>query len=89
MSNQIRRSPADSSIRTEYIPLVGPFYNKLTTRQLEVALCVIAGDSNKQIAHQLGISTSTVADHVGRLLIVAGVRSRSLIGPLANQRVLD
>ncbi len=41
---------------------------RLKTRALEVLLCVLAGDSNAQIADRLDISVSTVKYHLSRLV---------------------
>ena len=38
--------------------------SRLKTRALEVLVCVMAGDSNVQIAERLGLSVSTVKYHL-------------------------
>jgi two-component system, NarL family, nitrate/nitrite response regulator NarL len=49
----------------------------LTNRQREVAASILAGRSNKAIAHELGIQLSTVKDHVHAILDRTGARSRA------------
>lgn len=39
----------------------------ITSREHEVLLLLAAGHSNKQIAHQLGLSPNTVKTHIARL----------------------
>lgn len=48
----------------------------LTARQRQVALLVIDGLSNRQIASQLGISIATVKDHVHAILVRLNLPSR-------------
>ena len=56
--------------------------NDLTERELEVALAVAAGMSNKQAAAALFLSVKTVEFHLGRVYDKLGVRSRT---QLANR----
>jgi DNA-binding NarL/FixJ family response regulator len=42
--------------------------DSLSTRTLEVAYCVLAGDSNAEIARFLGISISTVKYHLAKIV---------------------
>jgi HD-GYP domain-containing protein (c-di-GMP phosphodiesterase class II) len=49
----------------------------LTERELEVLLVLVRGQSNQQIAHDLGISAKTVGHHVQHVYQKAGVRSRA------------
>lgn len=51
-------------------------YPDLTPRQCEVFDGMIRGNSDKQIARDLGISESTVKTHVRSILSVVGVRRR-------------
>jgi len=48
----------------------------LTPRQKEIAGCVLAGMPNKQIAHALGLSESSVKVHVYSMYKKTGARSR-------------
>lgn len=47
----------------------------LTPREAEVMDAVVAGDLNKQIAHDLGLSEKTVKVHRARVMKKMGVRS--------------
>lgn len=49
----------------------------LTSRELEVLLALVRGDSNNTIGDGLGISSKTVGHHVQHIYEKAGVRSRA------------
>ena len=49
----------------------------LTKRELEVLLALVLGQSNQEIADNLGISVKTVGHHVQHVYEKAGVRSRA------------
>ena len=49
----------------------------LTERELEVLLVLVRGESNQEIADDLGISAKTVGHHIEHLYLKAGVRSRA------------
>lgn len=49
----------------------------LTRRELEVLLVLVRGESNQNIATQLGISAKTVGHHVQHVYEKVGVRSRA------------
>ncbi|MGZ4390349.1 MAG: HD domain-containing phosphohydrolase [Gaiellaceae bacterium] len=49
----------------------------LTERELQVLLVLVRGESDKEIARQLGISAKTVGHHVQHVYQKAGVRSRA------------
>ena len=50
---------------------------ELTERELEVLLVLVRGESNKEIADDLGISVKTVGHHIQHVYEKAGVRSRA------------
>lgn len=50
---------------------------KLTTREFDVFLALVAGKANKCAAYQLGISVRTVEMHRARIMAKLGVRSLS------------
>jgi DNA-binding CsgD family transcriptional regulator len=62
-----------------------PWREVLTERELEVALLVIEGASNREIAERLYVSVRTVEVHVGRILAKLGVRSRVELTVLAHR----
>jgi HD-GYP domain-containing protein (c-di-GMP phosphodiesterase class II) len=49
----------------------------LTVRELEVLLVLVRGESNQEIAEDLGISAKTVGHHIQHVYQKAGVRSRA------------
>ncbi len=57
----------------------------LTERELEVALLVAEGASNREAAGRLYVSVRTVEVHVGRVLAKLGVRSRVELAVLAHR----
>jgi non-specific serine/threonine protein kinase len=67
-----------SNLRT--LP-TGPVH--LTRRQREVAACIARGLSNRQIAAELVITTSTTERHVANILNKLAMRSRSQIAAWA------
>ncbi len=58
----------------------------LSRREQEVALLVVQGLTNGQIAERLSLSERTVSTHVGRILRKLGVRSREQVGDLLADR---
>jgi len=58
----------------------------LTTRELEVLKCIVAGRSNKEIAGDLNISEATVKTHINSLLSKLNVSDRTQAATTALQR---
>jgi non-specific serine/threonine protein kinase len=58
----------------------------LTSRELEVALLVARGLTNRQIASELSVSRSTANNHVARILRKLGLRSRTQIAAWVTLR---
>lgn len=58
-------------------------FARLTDRERDVLVLLVAGDANKIIAHKLGISPRTVEIHRGRLTEKTGVRSLAELVRLA------
>jgi DNA-binding NarL/FixJ family response regulator len=50
---------------------------ELTARQAEVIDCLLAGQSNREIAEATGLSEGTIKNLVSTLLLLFGVRSRA------------
>jgi DNA-binding NarL/FixJ family response regulator len=67
--------------KTESIPKAysdpGDPYEALSNREMEVLECVTRGMSNKEIAHELGISHQTVKNHVTAVLRKLNVEDRT------------
>lgn len=64
-------------VRIPMTPRPSPALRSLTPREFEVAGLVSAGLANKEIAARLGVRTSTVKEHVHRILHKTGLPSRS------------
>ncbi len=58
----------------------------LTSRELEVLKCIVAGRSNKEIGAELSISEATVKTHINNLLGKLGVTDRTQAATTALQR---
>jgi DNA-binding NarL/FixJ family response regulator len=63
--------------------MVGP---SLTSRELEVLKCIVAGKSNREIGTDLSISEATVKTHINNLLGKLGVSDRTQAATSALQR---
>ena len=62
-----------------------PADNQLTDRELDVLRCVAKGYSNKQIASELSVSTTTVRTHVSNLLRKLNLENRTQLALYARQ----
>ena len=69
-------------------PPAGPLDNQLTAREMDVLGCVARGYSNKQIAVELSVSTSTVRTHVSNLLRKLGLENRTQLSIYAREHGL-
>lgn len=58
----------------------------LTERELEIVALLEEGLTNKQIARRLGIATTTVRNHVHRILEKLGARTRGEAAAMARRR---
>lgn len=58
---------------------------QLTARELEVAMLVVGGTTNREIAERLSVSIRTVEVHVGRLFAKFDVRTRVALAALAHR----
>ena len=58
---------------------------RLTPRELEIALALLAGQANKNVAHGLGISVRTVEMHRAHIMAKLGVRSLAEAALIAAQ----
>ncbi|MGW8484103.1 LuxR C-terminal-related transcriptional regulator [Microbacterium sp. NPDC055903] len=57
----------------------------LTERELQVAMLIVSGAANKDVAETLGVSVRTVEVHVGRIFDKLGVRKRVELTALAHR----
>jgi len=65
--------------------IAGERLARLTRRELDIALSLFSGRSNKAIAHDLGISVRTVEMHRAHAMAKMGVRSLAEAAVLATQ----
>jgi len=63
--------------------------NDLTPREVEILRLVLAGKTNKEIAHETFISKKTVEFHLDHIYTKTGIRTRMLVGIWAMQQGLD
>lgn len=56
-----------------------------SSRERQIVAAVVAGQTNKEIAHQLGISPKTVEWHLARLYARSGVQSRAELAAQAER----
>ena len=86
--NEPRVTPSRrASAPKELLAVRQPDYG-LTGRQLEVAVLVARGLTNRQIASKLTVSENTVANHVARIARKLDVPSRSRIAVWVTEREL-
>ncbi|MEM9763279.1 MAG: LuxR C-terminal-related transcriptional regulator [Pseudomonadota bacterium] len=69
--------------------LIGTPFERLTQRELDVMLGVVAGHANKMIAHRLNLSPKTVELHRARVMEKAGVRTLSHLVRVAVKAGID
>jgi two-component system, NarL family, nitrate/nitrite response regulator NarL len=62
-----------------YAPISPINKELLSPRQRQIFDLVVVGQSNKEIANELGLSVSTVKIHVAKLFDKLGVRQRSAV----------
>ncbi|MFD5335223.1 helix-turn-helix domain-containing protein [Streptomyces hawaiiensis] len=63
----------------------GSRFSELTRRELEVLSLLATGDSNRRLAHRLGIAERTVKAHLTSLMRKLGVESRVEAALLAQR----
>ncbi len=66
-------------VRVPFGPRPSPVLANLTRREFEVAGLVAAGFANKEIATRLHVQTSTIKEHVHRILRKTGLPSRAAV----------
>jgi len=80
LSNINVRLPAAS------IPSDHPLLGTLSPREREIALCVVRGESNKEIARQLNLAERTVKAHLTGAFEKLGVRDRLQLAILLSNK---
>jgi FixJ family two-component response regulator len=76
---------AEARKRDQELQSINALLAKLTPREREVLTHVIAGQLNKQIAHDLGLVLNTVKVHRGRVMEKMGVKSIAELVRLADR----
>jgi NarL family two-component system response regulator LiaR len=61
---------------------------ELTERELDVLRCISQGMSNKQVAQQLSISTTTVRSHISSMMRKLGMENRTQLALYAREHGL-
>lgn len=61
----------------------------LTNREREVLTMVVAGQSNREVAQQCGVSEETIKHHLTRIFVKAGATNRLELTMKATQHGLD
>jgi DNA-binding NarL/FixJ family response regulator len=61
--------------------------DRLTPRELEIALLIAGGCCNKSIARRLGISSHTVGAHIGRIFAKLAVHKRTELAACVARRL--
>ncbi|MBM3127066.1 MAG: response regulator transcription factor [Chloroflexi bacterium] len=61
-------------------------FQPLSTREMEILTCITRGQSNKQVAQQLGISRQTVKNHMTSILRKLAVNDRTQAAVYALKR---
>jgi DNA-binding NarL/FixJ family response regulator len=69
-----------------YVVDSGEHFVPLSPREMEILRCVTRGLSNKEIAHELGISHQTVKNHMTSILDKLNVEDRTQAAVYALQR---
>jgi DNA-binding NarL/FixJ family response regulator len=64
-------------------------FGGLTAREREIAVLVVQGKSNREIADELVISEKTAERHIANILLKLGFKSRTQIGVWATEMGLD
>jgi len=85
MTDASRVTSSEADAEAPAADAADPWREVLTERELEVALLVVEGASNREIAARLFLSVRTVEVHVGRILAKLGVRSRVELTVLAHR----
>lgn len=77
--DKVRRSPASEAASTQEAAVVEipPIFNQLSPRQLDVARLVGKGQTNYQIACELGITENTVKLYVSQVLRLTHMHNRT------------
>lgn len=77
--DKVRRSPASEEASTQEAAVVEipPIFNQLSPRQLDVARLVGKGQTNYQIACELGITENTVKLYVSQVLRLTHMHNRT------------
>ncbi len=82
-------SPSTAESADEIVATAVSEAPALTPRQKDVLTLVVHGDSNKEIARELGLGEGTVKVHLAALFRVLGVRSRSAAAAKGAMIVLE
>ncbi|MCF1457960.1 MAG: LuxR C-terminal-related transcriptional regulator [Shewanella sp.] len=89
MSHAFRRLVSSGGMSGRSANVLGARY-ELSAREQQVFTLLLQGSSNKDIASQLNLTTSTVKTHVSNILSKTGKSSRSQLSTLlVNESAAD
>ena len=80
--------PRDLAVKLMQLQPSAPALDLLTERETDVLRMLVRGQSNKEIASNLNISTTTVRSHVSNILMKLGVSNRTQAAMVAQERHL-
>jgi len=80
--------PRDLAVKLMQLQPSAPALDLLTERETDVLRMLVRGQSNKEIASYLNISTTTVRSHVSNILMKLGVSNRTQAAMVAQERHL-
>jgi NarL family two-component system response regulator LiaR len=80
--------PQDLAVKLMQPQPSAPALDLLTERETDVLRRLVLGQSNKEIASNLNISTTTVRSHVSNILMKLGVSNRTQAAMVAHERHL-
>ncbi len=86
LNKKISSSP---SIKKDFAEALEEIEEKLNTRQFEIFILSIEGDSSKEIAEKVNLSPNTINSHIKDICRNLGVKKRSQLGNVFFDRLKE
>lgn len=86
LNKKISSSP---SIKKDFAEALKEIEEKLNTRQFEIFILSIEGDSSKEIAEKVNLSPNTINSHIKAICRNLGVKKRSQLGNVFFDRLKE